>query len=241
MSSVVRPSLDLACAESELAEPGDFATLQFMDHPLFVVRDAMENCEPFTTSAGIGLRRARRAGNTGSAIMCPYHRWTYLLDGALRGVPNEEECFGQVARERHGLKPASVGVYRGLVFVNPSSAPQDDFATFIAGLDVHGWPHVPGGEDLAFSGEITYEMHCNWKVFYENAIDGYHLGYLHDQTLGKVYPSQNIWVDAGRNVVWYSTERDGPPQSVPLLSEQLAQALARRALRGMKPPSTRVW
>ena len=222
-----------ACAESELAEPGDFATLQFMDHPLFVVRDAIGELRAFhNICRHRGCAVLEGAGNTGSAIMCPYHRWTYLLDGALRGVPNEEECFGEVARERHGLKSASVGVYRGLVFVNPSPVPRDDFATFIAGLDVHGWPHVPGGEDLAFSGEITYEMHCNWKVFYENAIDGYHLGYLHDQTLGKVYPSQNIWVDAGRNVVWYSTERDGPPQSVPLLSEQLAQSAGAPRLAG---------
>ncbi len=70
-------------------------------------------------------------------------------------------------------------------------------------------------------GETTYEMRCNRKVFYENAIDGYHLGYLHEKTLGKLLPGTNSWKAVGRNVVWYSTEREGRPQSNSVLSAEI--------------------
>ena len=99
-------------------------------------------------------------------------------------------------------------------------------------MDDYAWPHRFDDGSMSFAGQITYEMHCNWKVFYENAIDGYHLGYLHDKTLGKLYPDANIWKPAGRNVVWYSTEREGEPQSNSLLSAQLADGHGAQRLPG---------
>ncbi len=207
----------------QLDDPGDFLTLRFMDHPLLVVRDGNGDLRAFhNLCRHRGCEVLEDAGNTGDAIMCPYHRWTYQLDGALRGVPNEAECFDGLAKGELGLLPASVGEYAGMVFVNPSPAPKDDFAAFIANLDEHRWPHAFDAGDMQYSGEVVYEMHCNWKVFYENAVDGYHLGYLHDQTLGRVYPSKNVWEMAGRNHVWYSTEWEGERRSNTKLSVQMS-------------------
>ena len=173
--------------------------------------------------------------------MLAYQGVHVVVRKALRGV-FEEECFRQVLSPGENIgKTFSRLVYRGCVRENRWLLGRTLSMTLLVGTNGNSQRAADNRSRNKAVHNILYEMHCNWKVFYENAIDGYHLGYLHDQTLGKVYPSQNIWVDAGRNVVWYSTERDGPPQSVPLLSEQLAQALARRALRGMKPPSTRVW
>ena len=81
-------------------------------------------------------------------------------------------------------------------------------------------------------GEFTCEMHGNWKVFYENAIDGYHLGYLHDKTLGKVFPDRNVWDLVGRNHVWYSTERNGERRSNTLLSVSTADGYGASRLHG---------
>ena len=66
-------------------------------------------------------------------------------------------------------------------------------------MNDHAWPHDLSS--LVYKGSVSYEMQCNWKLFYENAVDGYHLGYLHDRTLGKVYPSKNIWEPVGDHVV----------------------------------------
>lgn len=207
-----------ACTEAMIPNPGDYQTCNVLGHSLFVVRDSGGNLRAFhNLCRHRGCEVLEGAGNTGRSIRCPYHRWTYGLEGDLRTVANERECFEALPRDGLGLLPASIGAFRGLVFVNPSPSPKDDFAAWTANLDDHGWPHRFDDGTLEYVGETVFEMHCNWKVFYENAIDGYHLGYLHDQTLGRLYPSRNLWELVGRNHVWYSTEREGPPQATPML------------------------
>lgn len=203
-------SWTFACTGAELTESGDFVTLRFMDYGLFVIRGDDGELRAFHNVCRHRCSEVLEgSGNTGNRIVCPYHRWTYSLAGDLRGVPNEADCFPDLEKAGLGLHPASVGECAGMVFVNPSPHPRDSFTDWIANMDDHAWPHRFDDGSMSFSGEITYEMNCNWKVFYENAVDGYHLGYLHDQTLGKVYPHRNVWDLVGRNHVWYSTERTG--------------------------------
>ena len=219
--------------EADLAEPGDFLTTRVLDQQLFVLRDDAGALRAFhNVCRHRGCEVVEGKGNVGNAIRCPYHRWTYAMSGALRAVPNEDACFGSVERERLSLHAASVGVHGGMVYVNPHPEPPESFEEWIAGLDEHAWPHDLGAGDLKFAGEVTYEMRCNWKVFYENAVDGYHLGYLHDRTLGPLYPDRNVWRRVGRHAVWYSTERDGAPQSSSVLTERFADGAGAARLPG---------
>ena len=215
-----------AAPSTALEQVGDYVTLRFMDYSLFVIRDSEGELQAYhNLCRHRGCEILEDAGNCGTSLVCPYHRWTYRAeDGALRGVPNEGECFTDLDRADLSLIAASVGTYAGLVFVNPSATPADSFAQWIANMDDHLWPHSLTDGSLSFSGEVVYEMHCNWKVFYENAIDGYHLGYLHDQTLGKVYPDRNVWDTVGRHHVWYSTEWAGEKRSNTKLSVAGADA-----------------
>ncbi len=222
-----------ACIESDLPQPGDYTTLRFLDQSLVVLRAEDGAIRSFhNVCRHRGCEVLEGSGNTDDAIVCPYHRWTYRLDGTLRGVPNETECFGPLDRDALGLHAAAVGVYRGLVFVNPDPSPPEAFESWIAGMDVHAWPHRFDDGSMAAGASITYEMHCNWKIFYENAIDGYHLGYLHDRTLGNVYPDRNVWHHVGRHHVWYSTERDGVPKSNTVRSVELADGAGATRLHG---------
>lgn len=222
-----------ACTEAMVPNPGDYHVCNLMGQSLFVVRDSGGSLRAFhNLCRHRGCEVLEGTGNAGQSIRCPYHRWTYGLEGHLRAVPNERECFDALPREGLGLLPASAGAYRGLVFVNPSPSPKDDFSAWIANLDDHGWPHRFDDGSLEFVGESVYEMKCNWKVFYENAIDGYHLGYLHDKTLGQLYPSRNLWELVGRNHVWYSTEREGPPQASPKLVADGAKGHGARMIEG---------
>ena len=214
-----------ACTRDQLAAPGDYVTLEFMQHSLFVVRNEAGELRAFhNICRHRGCQVLEGQGNTAQAIVCPYHRWTYQLDGSLRGVPNEAECFDALPRESLGLHEASVGEFAGMVFVNPSPNPKDSFETWFGGFADHMWPHQFDDGSMQYSGEVVYEMRCNWKVFYENAIDGYHLGYLHDQTLGKVYPKLNEWDLVGRHHLWYSTEWEGERRSNTKLSVDGAAA-----------------
>lgn len=64
-------------------------------------------------------------------------------------------------------------------------------------------------DGLVFSEEVIYEMKCNWKVFYENVIDGYYFVYLYENIFGVLYLNVNIWVEYGQYLVWYLIECDG--------------------------------
>ena len=223
---------------ADVARPGDFLTTRILDQQLFVLRDDGGAVRAFhNVCRHRGCEVVEGKGNVGKAIRCPYHRWTYAMSGALRTVPNEEACFASVPRERLSLHPASVGVHGGMVYVNPHPEPPESFDTWVAGLDEHAWPHDLGDGSLAFAGETAYEMRCNWKVFYENAVDGYHLGYLHDRTLGALYPDRNVWRRVGRHAVWYSTEREGRPESSSVLTERLVDGVGARRLPGHESPT----
>lgn len=222
-----------AATEEDLKEPGDFRACRVMNHSLFVLRDEAGQLQAFhNVCRHRGCEIVEGSGNLGSTIRCPYHRWTYETNGALHGVPNEAECFGAVPRESLSLHRAAVGAHRGMVYVNPDPNPPEPFDQWIAGLDEHAWPHDLGDGTLSYAGDVRYEMHCNWKVFYENAIDGYHLGYLHNKTLGAAYPDRNVWHPVGRHTVWYSTEREGDPQSTTVLSAEMADAAGATRLPG---------
>ena len=194
-----------ACAglASEIAVRG-YVTVSTGVHRLVVVRDesgelgAFHNlCRHRGTELleGSGRLEAPR-------IVCPYHRWTYGLDGSLRAVPMKKECFPDLDPATHPLHRGAVGEFKGLVFAHPD--PVADFSEWKADLDSVAWPHE--FERMAAGPSLTYEMKCNWKVFLENAVDGYHLAYLHDRTLGGPLAHRNVWDAHGRHLVWYSTE-----------------------------------
>ena len=204
-----------AGAAADLAAPGAYATVAAGDFPLAVLRDergalrAFHNlCRHRGTELLEGAGRLDR-----SRIVCPYHRWTYGLDGALRAVPMQAQCFAGLDSAEFSLFPAAVGELGGLVFVHPD--PCADFAEWRGDLDRALWPHR--FERMSAGPEMTWEMNCNWKVFVENAIDGYHLAYLHRGTLGGPRADRNVWDVHGRHLVWYSTEtgrRTCLPESV---------------------------
>lgn len=143
-------------------------------------------------------------GNCSGVMVCPYHRWTYGLDGTLRGVPNRQECFPDLDRSALGLLPAALGTFKDLVFVNSNA--RANFADWIAPMIGKEWPHDLTASDIKEASPLVYDMKCDWKVYVENAIDGYHLAYLHENTLGGPLPGLNEWERAGDHMIWYATE-----------------------------------
>jgi len=191
---------------SDFAEAGDYRTITTAGGSVAALRGKDGTLAAFHNVCrhrGLELLDGP-SGTAGGAIVCPYHRWTYGLDGSLRGVPDRAACFPDLDRAALGLKPASVGVFNGLVFVNPD--PQADFAAFIDPLAGRAWPHRLEDADLKEASPLTYDLKCDWKVFIENAIDGYHLAYLHEHTLGGPVPSENLWERAGDHLIWFANE-----------------------------------
>jgi phenylpropionate dioxygenase-like ring-hydroxylating dioxygenase large terminal subunit len=142
------------------------------------------------------------------------------LDGAMRGAPDKASCFPDLDMSSISLHEASIGIFQDLVFVHPDAQPAEAFEDWAS--DLPAWPHnLTDGTLVESPYTLTYEMNCNWKVFYENAIDGYHLAYLHENTLGRATPDKNIWEAHGRHVVWYSTETGAKSPTTEFVREQM--------------------
>jgi len=131
--------------------------------------------------------------------VCFYHRWTYGLDGSLRGVPQAASEFPGLDKSCLGLIPVQVASWRNLVFLNPDphAAPLDHW---LAGAPDRIEPHRP--ENLVEVGDLLYRVKANWKIVVENFIDSYHLFYLHAVSLGdgdfanlKQWPVGRHWIE----------------------------------------------
>ena len=221
--------------QSDFGETGDYITATVANNPLAIVQDGEGNLRAFhNLCRHRGTELLEGKGNAGKTLVCPYHRWTYGLDGALRGVPNKSECFPKLDRKALSLNDAAIGVWKGMVFANPD--PGANFDDWISPLNGAEFPHDINDPNMVVGEEFVYKMKCNWKVFYENAIDGYHLAYLHENTLGGPLPALNEWQQHGQNLVWYSTERDGIRNRIPKFVEDQASKYSMPTIKGADVP-----
>jgi choline monooxygenase len=161
----------------QLASPGDYITAQVGSEPVLGVRGADESLGAFFNvcrhhAAAVAVEPCGKA----QSFRCPYHGWTYGLDGSLKGAPefNEVRNFD---RAKNGLVPVRVGTWEQFVFVAlESSTPP--LREFLGGLAEIVKPLKL--ERLKFYTRKIYTLNCNWKVFVDNYLDGgYHVPHLH--------------------------------------------------------------
>jgi len=161
----------------QLQRPGQFVTTQLAGEPLVIVRSADGQFLAFYNVCRHHAAAvvAEAAGNV-TIFRCPYHGWSYGLDGALKGAPEFEGVCG-FDRAQNGLVPVQVAAWERFVFVNldPSAVPLEDFLgglrRRVAPLDL---------SSVHFFERRVYSMGCNWKVFVDNYLDGgYHVPHLH--------------------------------------------------------------
>lgn len=222
----------------DFKESGDYRTVQAGSHSIIVIKDGDGELRGFhNICRHRGTELLEGCGNSGKTIMCPYHNWVYNLDGRLRGLPAQRECFPDLDKKSISLFGAAIGIYANLVFVHPDAEPQENFSSWTDKLETVPWPHDLVSSDLEENpDDVVYEIKCNWKVFFENAIDGYHLAYLHKDTLGGPTHDKNIWETFGRHMVWWSTEREGVKHRIPQFVENAAKGSGLNVVKGADKP-----
>jgi choline monooxygenase len=222
----------------DFPENGDYQTIQIGNQSLIVIKDNDGELRAFhNICRHRGTKLLEGDGNTGRFIRCPYHNWVYNLDGGLRGLPAQKACFPDLDKKGISLLPASIGIFANLVFVHPEEKPEEAFDIWLGGLANVPWPHDLASPDLEESpDDIVYELKCNWKVFFENAIDGYHLAYLHKETLGGPLHDKNIWEAFGSHLVWGSIERDGVKHRIPRFVEKAVEGSGLKTVNGAETP-----
>jgi phenylpropionate dioxygenase-like ring-hydroxylating dioxygenase large terminal subunit len=175
---IFRRSWQYAGPLEQVAEPGAFLTGQAGDTPVVVVRNHGGELKGFVNvcrhrghlvASGCGRRET---------LQCPYHAWTYDLDGALRAAPRSEREAG-FDHADWSLQPVHVASWGPLVFVNPDidAAPfTETIGDIPAGLAAGGVD--PGGfEYRGRSRELL--IHANWKIVVENFLECYHCPVAH--------------------------------------------------------------
>ena len=157
---------------SQVARPGDYFSFAVLDQALFCIRDDSGAVRCFyNVCAHRGHALVAGDGHC-SVLTCPYHAWTYALDGRLRRAPNGTKVPGFRPTEVR-LTEVRVELFCGFVFVNldPHAAPMSEW---YPGVEAELRAFVPGIENLQPLQWIRIEEACNWKVTVENYSECYH-------------------------------------------------------------------
>lgn len=170
----------------EIPEPGDFMTFQLCDEPLVAVRG--DDGEIRALSNVCRHRGALIATGTGSGthLLCPYHHWSYGLDGQLARAPRMES-HAEFEPASCRLPRFAVEQWMGFLFVSLAPNPEP-LAPRLVGLE--GLISNYHMEQMVVRFTADEVWHTNWKCFVENFMEGYHLTPLHHTTLHPVNPTR---------------------------------------------------
>ena len=179
----------VACLSGAVASAGDYVSLTVGGVPLVVVRGddgvlrGFRNvCRHRASSVVSGC------GSGATSLRCPFHAWTYRLDGSLLARPQAGEGFAGTDESEFGLVPVPVGEAGGLVFVRAEGDDPVDAAGLVgdAAQDL---------DDFAVGGYVPFDRWesswpCNWKLLVDTFLESYHVFSLHRTTVGRYYLSQ---------------------------------------------------
>lgn len=176
----------------ELAKSGDILRADVGTEQVIVVRGRDGTLRGFLNVCrhrGAQLCLTETA-NVGRAIRCPYHAWTYGLDGKLIAAPNFE-AMPNLDRAQYSLGPVSVDVWQGLIWVNldPAAAPLTDqldpVLEYRLGVDASRIDRYRIGE-LKVARRFDYDVAANWKIIQENFQECYHCGTIHPELVEQI-------------------------------------------------------
>ena len=160
------------CPSAALPENGSYVARTAAGTPLLVVRGDDGVVRAFRNACRHRGMSVAEGSGCSRAFVCPYHAWTYGLDGRLKHVP-DEEAFPGLDHEAHGLVPVKAEEKGGLVFVT------QDEPISTGALD-HMPELIAPGQVVFDSSEFTDE--ANWKLIGETSMEGYHIKSLHNRT-----------------------------------------------------------
>jgi choline monooxygenase len=173
-------TLGHACGEISgvkrtIADPESFFTTDVAGEPIIVVRDKQGTLRAFSNVCRHRAGPIALGSGCKNVLRCAYHGWTYTLDGRLIGTPDVDgvEFFD---RSTMGMVPLRLETWEQFIFVNfdqgaePLSAYLGDIPEQARGFQFDG---------LHFAERRDYVIHCNWKMYVDNYLEGYHIPIAH--------------------------------------------------------------
>ena len=173
-------TLNTPCGEQDgakrtIADAETFFTADVVGEPVVVVRDKQGTLRAFSNVCRHRAGPIAQGSGCKNVLRCGYHGWTYTLDGRLIGTPDVEgvEFFD---RTTMGMVPLRCEIWEQLIFVNfdPNAEP---LAAFLGKIPEHARGFQFAG--LQFAERRDYVIDCNWKVYVDNYLEGYHIPIAH--------------------------------------------------------------
>ncbi len=162
---------------SQVPDTGDFFTTELFGESVILVRGADHQVHALLNVCRHRGSRvcSQRAGRARGGFICPYHAWSYGLDGSLRAAARMPKGF---ERSHYGLRRVHCRVIEGLIFICFAEHPLglDAVAEVLAGsAGVYGWA------DAQVAHRESYPVNANWKLAVENYMECYHCGPAHEE------------------------------------------------------------
>jgi len=173
---------------SDLKQPGDFFVREIAGESIIVTRDKSGTPRAFfNVCRHRGTRICREAsGHFPESIQCSYHAWTYALDGRLVGAPHMQEA-ADFNKADYPLHAAALAEWEGFLFVNVDETPASFEGVWAALQGRFARFGLPG---LVVGHRVTYDVHANWKLVFQNYSECLHCPTIHPK-LATVLPYQS--------------------------------------------------
>ena len=186
---------------SALSNPGDYVTLELADQPIIVLRDNDGDLKAMSNVCLHRMSTLLEGRGNARSIVCPYHAWTYNLDGSLRGAPamslNQGFC-----KEQYKLPEVKCEEWLGWIFVS-----LNENAKPVSG-ELAKVEELVGDFRMETYTETFFETHVwstNWKVLAENFMESYHLPVCHADTVGGLSRLEDMICPPGEEAFNYHT------------------------------------
>jgi choline monooxygenase len=196
LKSVFSNTWQLAARVDQVQQPGQYATTDIAGEPIVVVRGNDGVLRGFfNVCRHHAAAVMTEAEGKAAQLRCPYHGWTYSLEGELKGTPD----FSGVCdfeRASNGLMPLETATWENWVFVSLSRSSAMTLEEFLT-TNLTAQIKPLNLNELHWFERRHYHFDCNWKVFVDNYLDGgYHVPYLH-KGLDSVLDYSNYMIENG--------------------------------------------
>jgi phenylpropionate dioxygenase-like ring-hydroxylating dioxygenase large terminal subunit len=185
-----------------IPEPGDYFAFDDTGIPILIVRNQEGVLNAFVnicSHRGAPLNECEHGkAKNGRLFSCPYHGWTYDLEGKLVGVPFGKQGFDTIDRATLGLKPLQVEEKNGMIFVMPNPEKRFDIDEVMGGIDerVSGF----GFNDHYYLGAKQVHTGFSWKLNMDTFHEYYHFEFLHPESIAQMaYSNLATYHQHGRN------------------------------------------
>lgn len=171
---------------SELAEPGDFVTVDVAGVPMIVVRQDDGSVKAFANACRHRGARVELADSGRRRMFaCPYHKWCYSRDGGVRSIPFDDGFVG-LDRNELSLVEYPAAEYAGLIWAKAQPGTELDMAAYV-GPELAGDVTASKVSDAKLYRKHTFHLDMNWKVVMDGFTDAYHLQFVHPETVGPFF------------------------------------------------------